>query len=124
MWSTEFTGMELSQMMFCFLQNCFPSRLQTFTIAESVSNRLEKNDPVLFEHIKKAMQRNVAFDPREFLVNFIHQEKEKATMTIGSQEKSVLVTNSEPSGIDDDSRSLLSHPIIFMRKWIGEVSGN
>ena len=118
---TEFTSMELSQMLICFLQNCFPTRLQTFNIAESVSNRLEKNDPVLFEHINKAMQRNVAFDPREFLVNFIHQEKEKAT-TMGPQDKSIPMR--ETSGTDNDSRSLLSHPIIFMRKWIGEVSGN
>ena len=117
-------------MLYYLLQNCFLTRLEIFAIADCVVNRLQQDDPVLFKHMVEAMQNNVAFDPREFLVNFIHHEKERAMAMAKNLQANSQSDRQESNNDDDDdamqsdARSLLSHPIIFMRKWIGEVSGN
>jgi len=92
--------------------------MDIFSIADNVVQRLQENDPVLHNHLVETMKQNVAFNPREFLVNFMHYEKKNAT-------GSTMANNSQDVTLDGDneeSKSLLTHPIVFIRKWISEAS--
>ena len=70
---------------------------------------LKTNDLILYDHLVNAMHTNAAYESKEFLVNVIHQEKEEAEKLTGSPRQTT------------DALELLSNPVIFMRKWIGEV---
>jgi hypothetical protein len=118
---SDFNGQNLAELLYYLLKNCFPTRLDIFSMADHVITRLQQDDPLLFDHLTSRMQRNVIFDPREFLVNFMHKERKRAS----EMEKSLEEHQVHSLGDDkmtSDARSLLSHPIIFIRKWVGEVS--
>ena len=106
---------KLAIFLHLLLKNCFPSRLQIFSMADRVIQRLQREDKELYDHLINETHKNISSDPREFLVNFIHTEKEKAMLaerqTLGSSFQSL------PS----DAKELLFHPVMFIRKWIGEV---
>ena len=52
---------------------------------------------------------------QEFLVQLLHEEKAKAEMLL----------QSTPGGVREQemSASLLADPLVFVRRWIGEVRG-
>ena len=76
---------------------------------------MKADDEDLYAHLVSVTQKNLSFDPREFLVNFIHTEKEKAQLVERELRGGGLDT------LASDARELLSHPIIFIRKWLAEV---
>lgn len=97
------------------LKNCFPARLQIFNMADHVMQRLHREDEELYNHLLSETRKNISSDPQEFLVNFIHTEKEKAMLA--EKQASGSTFESLPS----DAKELLFHPTMFIRKWIGEV---
>lgn len=97
------------------LKNCFPTRLQIFSMADHVVQRLQHEDKELCNHLISETRKNISSDPREFLVNFIHTEKEKAMLA----ERQALGGSFE--SLPADAKELLFHPAMFIRKWIGEV---
>ena len=106
---------KLAFLLHLLLKNCFPSRLQIFNMADRVIQRLHHEDEELYNHLVNETKRNISSDPQEFLVNFIHTEKEKAMLA----EKQPLGTTFE--SLPTDAKELLFHPTMFIRKWIGEV---
>ena len=97
------------------LKNCFPFRLQIFSMADHVMQRLHHEDEQLFNHLINESKKNISSNPQEFLVNFIHTEKEQAMLA--ERQASGSSFKSLPS----DAKELLLHPVMFIRKWIGEV---
>lgn len=97
------------------LKNCFPNRLQIFSVADHVMQRLHHEDEQLFNHLISESRKNISPNPQEFLVNFIHTEKEQAMLA--ERQASGSSFKSLPS----DAKELLFHPVMFIRKWIGEV---
>ncbi|XP_073258638.1 uncharacterized protein [Porites lutea] len=96
------------------LKNCFPTRLQIFSMADYVMQRLHHEDEQLFNHLISESRKNISPNPQEFLVNFIHTEKEQAMLA--ERQASGSSFKSLPS----DAKELLFHPVMFIRKWIGE----
>lgn len=95
--------------------------MDIFAIADHVISRLQQEDPKLFDHLIVSMKRNNAFDPREFLVNFMHKERKKAQKLEQSLSQDHIYSADDDENLAD-AKSLLSHPIIFIRKWVGEVN--
>lgn len=50
---------------------------------------------------------------QEFLVHLIHRERSKAEELLAAEEGSIISI--------EMSRELLTDPLIFLRKWLGEV---
>ena len=100
------------------LKNCFPTRLKIFSMADHVMQRLQREDEELYNHLTSETLKNLSSNPREFLVNFIHTEKEKAMLA----ERQAVGSSSE--SLPSDAKELLSHPVMFIRKWIAEVVRN
>lgn len=98
------------------LRNCFPTRLQVFSMADHVIQRIQQEDKELHNHLIHETKKNVSLDPHEFLVNYIHTEKEKATLAEKQMEGSSF------ESLPSDSTELLLNPTMFVRKWLGEVS--
>lgn len=96
------------------LKNCFPTRLQIFSMADHVMQRLQQEDEELYNHLTSETLKNVPSNPREFLVNFIHTEKEKAMLA----ERQAVRSSFE--SLPSDAKELLFHPVMFIRKWMGE----
>ncbi|XP_077995576.1 uncharacterized protein LOC144449044 [Glandiceps talaboti] len=92
--------------------NLFPKWPEVFAIAEKTMNRLKIQDIYLQDHLEDCALKNVDVDPKQFLVQLIHIEKDKALAlgraTPGSEHSIKL------------SKELLADPVIFVRKWIGE----
>ncbi|CAH1801454.1 unnamed protein product [Owenia fusiformis] len=84
-------------------KNCFPSWPEVFETAEKTLTQLQSVDSEFYNHLKDIAQKNVQSNPKEFMVQLLHQEKLQKTATT-----------------DAPSRELLADPIIFLRKWIGE----
>lgn len=99
------------------IKNCFPTRLKIFSIADRVLQRLQQEDEELCNYLISETRKNITSDPREFLLNFIHTEKEKAMLA----EREALGNSFE--SLPSDAKELLFHPAMFIRKWIGEVCG-
>ena len=99
------------------IKNCFPTRLKIFSMADHVLQRLQEEDQELCTHLISETRKNISSDPREFLLNFIHTEKEKAILA----EREALGNSLE--SLPSDAKELLFHPAMFIRKWIGEVCG-
>lgn len=97
------------------LKNCFPTRLKIFSMADHVMQRLQHEDEELYNHLTSETLKNLSSNPREFLVNFIHTEKEKAMLA----ERQAVGRSFE--SLPSDAKELLSHPVMFIRKWIAEV---
>ena len=106
---------KLAFLLHLLLKDCFPARLQIFNMADRVLQRLHHEDDELYNHLVSETKKNVSSDPQEFLVNFIHTEKEKAMLA----EKQALGSTFE--SLPTDAKELLFHPTMFIRKWIGEV---
>ncbi|XP_015769135.1 PREDICTED: uncharacterized protein LOC107347559 isoform X2 [Acropora digitifera] len=96
------------------LRNCFPTRLQVFSMADHVIQRIHKEDKELYNHLIHETKKNVSLDPHEFLVNFIHTEKEKAMLADKQTEGSSF------ESLPLDATELLFHPTMFVRKWLAE----
>ena len=84
-------------------------------MADHVLKRLQEEDQKLCAHLISETRKNISSDPREFLLNFIHTEKEKAILA----EREALGDSLE--SLPSDAKELLFHPAMFIRKWIGEV---
>ncbi|KAK6190965.1 hypothetical protein SNE40_002721 [Patella caerulea] len=105
-------AMDLSMYLDLLNTNCFPSWPQVFAIAEQVMTTLQRSDPELYSHLRDISKINVQFNPKEFLVQMIHQEKAKA--------EAILLANPGTSRDEGMSTDLLADPIIFIRRWVGE----
>ena len=84
-------------------------------MADRVLQRLQEEDEELCTYLIRETRKNISSDPREFLLNFIHTEKEKAMLA----EREALGNSFE--SLPSDAKELLFHPAMFIRKWIGEV---
>ncbi|XP_078681959.1 uncharacterized protein LOC144916622 isoform X2 [Branchiostoma floridae x Branchiostoma belcheri] len=87
----------------------FPKWPEVFAIAERVMDRLKQEDRHLHRHLLECSLKNVSFDPKDFLVQLIHKEKEQAQSGGKGGQKPV-----------QPSPELLANPLIFVRKWVGE----
>lgn len=105
--------LELGMYLDLLNSTCFPSWPQVFAIAECVMQRLRDEDPEFHDHVKHIATINVQGSPKEFLIQLIHREKEKA------EELLQMVPDSTRS-LDKSSWQLLADPLIFLRRWIGE----
>ena len=84
-------------------------------MADHVMQRLQQEDEELYNHLTSETLKNIPSNPREFLVNFIHTEKEKAMLA----ERQAVRSSFE--SLPSDAKELLFHPVMFIRKWMGEV---
>ena len=84
-------------------------------MADHVLQRLQEEDEELCTYLIRETRKNISSDPREFLLKFIHTEKEKAMLA----EREALGNSFE--SLPSDAKELLFHPAMFIRKWIGEV---
>ena len=84
-------------------------------MADHVLQRLQEEDQELCTYLISETRKNITSDPREFLLNFIHTEKEKAMLA----EREAIGNSFE--SMPSDAKELLFHPAMFIRKWIGEV---
>ncbi|XP_053561373.1 uncharacterized protein LOC128652460 [Bombina bombina] len=103
---------ELSMYLHILAKNIYPSWLEIFAMAERVMTTLEKEDRELFAHLQYSFQRNITFDPKDFLVELISLEREEG-----------LKLYADPGEMERSStfqEKLLASPVIFMRKWMGE----
>ena len=113
--SSQDVAHKLAISLHLLLKNCFPTRLKIFSMADHVMQRLQREDEELYNHLTRETLKNLSSNPREFLVNFIHTEKEKAML----DERQAVGSSSE--SLPSDAKELLSHPVMFIRKWIAEV---
>ncbi|XP_069040492.1 uncharacterized protein [Lepisosteus oculatus] len=102
---------ELSMYLHCLIQK-FPCWPEIFAMAENVMRHVEENDPELFAHLQLCSSRNMVLDSKDFLVELIAQEREKAQELLDFSDRS-----DRPQVI---SKKLLANPVIFLRKWMGE----
>ncbi|XP_053311919.1 uncharacterized protein LOC128473690 [Spea bombifrons] len=102
---------ELFMYLHLLMKNRFPSWLEIFAMAEHVMNTLKTEDIELYTHLQCCLQRNIAFDPKDFLVELIAQEREDALNLYAGGNK-----------FDNPAfqKELLANPVIFLRKWMGE----
>ena len=113
--SSQDVAHKLAISLHLLLKNCFPTRLKIFSMADHVMQRLQREDKELYNHLTRETLKNLSSNPREFLVNFIHTEKEKAMLA----ERQAVGSSFE--SLPSDAKELLSHPVMFIRKWIAEV---
>ncbi|XP_064612744.1 LOW QUALITY PROTEIN: uncharacterized protein LOC135476597 [Liolophura sinensis] len=103
---------ELAMYLDLLNDSCFPTWPQVFAIAKTVLEALHREDAELYDHLREIAFINIQFNPKEFLVQLMHQEKAKAQTLLSA---SPSVVQSDPL-----SAKLLADPLIFLRKWIGE----
>ncbi|RUS81425.1 hypothetical protein EGW08_010809 [Elysia chlorotica] len=106
---------ELAMYLDMLNANCFPSWPHVFAMAEQVMATLQQRDPALHDHLKRIAPINAQVNPKEFLVQLLHQERERAEAILQS---SSTATPRAPSS----STQFLADPSIFLRRWIGEES--
>ncbi|GFO41253.1 hypothetical protein PoB_006775800 [Plakobranchus ocellatus] len=104
---------ELAMYLDMLNSNCFPSWPHVFAMAEQVMAILQQRDPALHDHLKRIAPINAQVNPKEFLVQLLHQERERAEAILQS---STTATPRAPSS----STQFLADPTIFLRRWIGE----
>ena len=92
--------------------NCFPSWPQVFVMAEQVMSILQQKDPRLHDHLKHIAPINAQVNPKEFLVQLLHQERDKG--------ESLMKTGGNTPRAPSSSTQFLADPTIFLRRWIGE----
>ncbi|XP_076453203.1 uncharacterized protein LOC143288510 isoform X2 [Babylonia areolata] len=105
--------LELAMYLDLLNASCFPTWPQVFAVAECVMQRLQEDDPEFHDHLKHIATINVQGSPKEFLIQMIHQEREKA-------EELMQTGHSTARSTDSASWQLLADPLIFLRRWIGE----
>ncbi|KAK6967406.1 hypothetical protein BgiMline_027221 [Biomphalaria glabrata] len=93
--------------------NCFPTWPHVFAMAEQVMMRLQSDDPQLYDHLKRIAPINALVNAKEFLVQLLHQEREKA-------EALLQLTSTNTPRAPSSSTQFLADPTIFLRRWIGE----
>ncbi|XP_078598271.1 uncharacterized protein LOC144874220 isoform X3 [Branchiostoma floridae x Branchiostoma japonicum] len=69
---------ELAMYLKLLVDSRFPKWPEVFAIAERVMERLKHEDRHLHRHLVECSLKNVSFDPKDFLVQLIHKEKEQA----------------------------------------------
>ncbi|KAK3710497.1 hypothetical protein RRG08_021313 [Elysia crispata] len=104
---------ELAMYLDMLNANCFPSWPHVFAMAEQVMATLQQRDPALHDHLKRIAPISAQVNPKEFLVQLLHQERERAEAILQS---SSAATPRAPSS----STQFLADPSIFLRRWIGE----
>lgn len=101
---------ELAMYLDLLNTNCFPNWPTVYAIAECALTDIRQADPDFYNHLKMISRLNA--NPKEFLVQLIHQEKVKAERLLQATPESVKE--------EEMSVQLLSDPIVFVRRWIGE----
>ncbi|CAM5104546.1 unnamed protein product, partial [Natator depressus] len=103
---------ELAMYLHFLHQNLFPSWTEIFAMAEWMMSLLEREDTEFFTHLQQCFRKNFAVEPKDFLVELIVREREKA------QELYTATDRSEQN--KHLTKELLASPVIFLRKWMGE----
>ncbi|XP_053375803.1 uncharacterized protein LOC123533294 isoform X1 [Mercenaria mercenaria] len=103
---------ELAMYMDLLNSNSFPTWPSVFAIAEKSLTDIRESDPDFYNHLKMISRINVKVNPKEFLVQLLHEEKAKAE----------LLLQTTPGGVREQEMSaqLLADPLVFIRRWIGE----
>ncbi|KAM8977375.1 uncharacterized protein RCH25_043834 [Pelodytes ibericus] len=104
---------ELFMYLHLLIKTIFPSWLDMFAMAERVMSTLKTEDIELFTHLHRSFRVNVTFDPKDFLVELIAREREEAL-------KLCAVNSSVDHLPTRMHEELLTSPVIFLRKWMGE----
>ena len=105
-----------------FVRNCFPKWTEIFTIANKIMTDLSSIDAEFHDHLKNISKIRTKINPK-----VIEIETKKKTRWKSSRSKDfvaeVISLESKQSGtMTQYARELMSDPIIFLRKWLGEVS--
>ncbi|XP_050784765.1 uncharacterized protein LOC127037293 [Gopherus flavomarginatus] len=103
---------ELAMYLHFLHQNLFPSWTEIFAMAEWMMSLLEREDTEFFTHLQQCFRKNCAVDLKDFLVELIVREREKA------QELYTATDRSEQN--KHLTKELLASPVIFLRKWMSE----
>lgn len=103
---------ELAMYLDLLNSSCFPTWPSVFAIAEKVLTDIREADPDFYNHLKMISHINVKVNPKEFMVQLLHEEKAKAE----------LLLQTTPGGMKEQEMSaqLLADPLVFIRRWIGE----
>ncbi|XP_035828352.1 uncharacterized protein LOC101850990 [Aplysia californica] len=104
--------LELAMYLDMLNSNCFPSWPHVFAMAEQVMSTLQQQDPKLHDHLKRIAPINAQVNPKEFLVQLLHQEREKG--------EALMKTSTNTPRAASSSTQFLADPSIFLRRWIGE----
>ncbi|XP_068124854.1 uncharacterized protein [Hyperolius riggenbachi] len=102
---------ELFMYLHLLIKNIFPSWLEIFAMAERVMDTLQTEDMELYSHLQRSFQRDITFDPKDFLTELIAQEREEALKCYAAKQK---------MGGAYLQGELLANPVIILRKWMGE----
>ncbi|CAF1610166.1 unnamed protein product, partial [Didymodactylos carnosus] len=92
-----------------FVRHCFPQWSNVFTVASKIMTDLSVNDPEFYDHIKTISKIRTKINPKDFVTEIISLESKQNTGTLSSKTDRNYM------------REIMSDPIIFIRKWIGEM---
>lgn len=87
-----------------FVRNCFPKWTEIFTVANKIMSDMSTNDPEFYGHLKNISKVRTKINPKDFVAEVISLESKQ-----------------QPGNLTQYARELMSDPIIFLRKWMGEV---
>ncbi|XP_030392364.1 uncharacterized protein LOC115636428 isoform X4 [Gopherus evgoodei] len=79
---------ELAMYLHFLHQNLFPSWTEIFAMAEWMMSLLEREDTEFFTHLQQCFRKNCAVDLKDFLVELIVREREKAQELYSATDRS------------------------------------
>ncbi|CAF3891149.1 unnamed protein product, partial [Rotaria sordida] len=86
-----------------FVRHCFPKWSNVFTIASKIMTDLSTSDPEFYDHLKTISKIRTKINPKDFVTEIISLESKQS------------------GSATQYTRELMSDPVIFLRKWIGEM---
>ncbi|CAF3426179.1 unnamed protein product, partial [Rotaria sp. Silwood2] len=86
-----------------FVRHCFPKWTDVFTIASKIMTDLSTIDPEFYDHLKTISKIRTKVNPKDFVTEIISLESRQS------------------GSATQYAKELMSDPVIFLRKWIGEV---
>ncbi|UJR14936.1 hypothetical protein I4U23_001918 [Adineta vaga] len=86
-----------------FVRHCFPEWTNVFSIASKIMTDLSTNDPEFYDHLKTISKIRTKINPKDFVAEIISLESKHS------------------GSASQYSRDLMADPVIFLRKWIGEM---
>ncbi|CAF2093633.1 unnamed protein product [Rotaria magnacalcarata] len=86
-----------------FVRHCFPKWGNVFTIASKIMTDLSTNDAEFYDHLKTISKIRTKVNPKDFVTEIISLESKQS------------------GSATQYAKELMSDPVIFLRKWIGEM---
>ncbi|CAF1438227.1 unnamed protein product [Adineta steineri] len=86
-----------------FVRHCFPEWTNVFSIASKIMTDLSSNDPEFYDHLKTIAKIRTKINQKDFVTQIITLESKHSGSTA------------------QYARELMADPVIFLRKWIGEM---